>query len=58
LVDSDPKTIMLIYKTSHSDVFIAEKNDFTGVFLKKNNGWFFEYYQNNNLISEKVEVKF
>ena len=58
IVDSAPKTIMIIHKTSHSDVFIAEKDDFTGVFLKKINGWFFEYYQNNKFISEKVEVKF
>jgi hypothetical protein len=26
--------------------------------MKKNNEWFFEYYQNNQLISEKVDVKF
>ncbi len=58
LVDSAPKTILLIYKTSRSDVFIAEKDNIKGVLVKKNNGWFFEYYQNETLVSEKVEVKF
>ena len=58
IVDSAPKTIMIIHKTSHSDVFIAEKDDCIGVFLKKINGWFFEYYQKEILVSEKVEVKF
>jgi hypothetical protein len=33
-------------------------DDFSGVFLKKINGWFFEYYQKETLVSEKVEVKF
>ena len=58
LVDAAPKTIMTIHKTSQSEVFIAEKDSFSGVFIKKINGWFFEYYQNEILVSEKVEVKF
>ena len=58
LVDAAPKTIMTIHKTSQSEVFIAEKESFSGVFIKKINGWFFEYYQNELLVSEKVEVKF
>lgn len=58
LVDSDPKTVLTIQKTSSDDIFMAQKGNQQGTFLKKMNGWFFEYYQDGKLISEKVNVKF
>lgn len=58
LVNSEPKVIMKIYKTSNSDIYAAVKGDKSGVFIPKDNGWFFEYYENEKLISEKVDVKF
>jgi hypothetical protein len=39
-------------------VYIAEKGLITGILMKKENTWYFEYYQNDQLISEKVAVKF
>lgn len=58
VVDEEPKKIMALYNTSVKDVYIAEKGIITGVLVKKENSWFFEYYQNDQLISEKVAVKF
>jgi hypothetical protein len=58
IVNAEPKTIMLVKLTSVENVFIAQKEDVSGVLLKKNNAWFFEYYNGDKLISEKVEVKF
>lgn len=58
IVDSAPTVIYLIHTTSNESVFIASKGEVKGVFMKKINGWFFDYYQNDILISEKVEVKF
>ena len=58
IVDSAPTVVYLIQKTSNESVFIASKGEINGVFMKKINGWFFEYYQNEVLVSEKVEVKF
>lgn len=58
LVDSSPKVIMKIFKTSNSNYFIANKGDLQGALVLKDNQWFFEYYQNEKLISEKVAVKF
>jgi hypothetical protein len=58
LVDSEPKTIMILKTSSLENVFIAQKGTLSGVLLKKNNSWFFEYYEGEKLISEKVEVKF
>jgi hypothetical protein len=58
LIDSTPKVIMKIYKTSSPICFIANKNNIQGVLISKDNQWFFEYIINSKLVSEKVEVKF
>lgn len=58
LVDSDLKVLYELFKTTKPNVFIAKKDTILGVFFTINNEWFFEYYQNDKLVSEKVEVKF
>ena len=58
LVDSVPIVIYELLATSIENVFTAKKGTISGTFLKKNTGWYFEYYQNDQLVSEKVEVKF
>lgn len=58
LIDSDPKVVMKVYKTSNPDSFMAKKGDVQGALVSKNKEWFFEYYQNDKLVSEKVNVKF
>ena len=58
LVDAEPKTIMILKSSSVENVFIAQKGALSGVLLKKNNSWFFEYYNAEKLVSEKLEIKF
>jgi hypothetical protein len=58
LVNASPKVIMKIFKTSNANTFSAVKGTIQGVLLRKDNQWFFEYYQEDKLISEKVNVKF
>lgn len=58
LIDKEPKVIMKLYKTSNLFSYMAIKGNVQGVLVSKDNQWFFEYYQNDQLISEKVEVKF
>ena len=58
LINAEPKVIYKIFKTSTKDFYIASKGTNQGVFFSRNNEWFFEYYQNDKLVSEKVEVKF
>lgn len=58
LIDSEPKVVMKVYKTSNPANFMAKKGDIQGALVSKDNQWFFEYYQNDTLISEKIEVKF
>ena len=58
LVDAKPETVMVISKTSVSTIYIAKKGNNSGVLMQKGSGWFFEYYQEGKLISEKVKIKF
>lgn len=58
LIDSTPKVVLKIYNSSRKDCFIAIKGNLQGLLIEKDNQWFFEYYLNDILISEKMEVKF
>lgn len=58
LVDSAPKVVMKLFKTSVSNFYIGQKDSQQGVVFNKNNQWYFEYYQNDKLVSEKMEIKF
>lgn len=58
LVDNSPKVVMKVFKTSNANCYIALKGNTQGVLIAKDNQWFFEYYQNDSLISEKIDVKF
>lgn len=58
LVDTAPKVILKIFRTSEADYFIATSGDKNGIVFKKNNEWIFEYYMKDQLISEKLNIKF
>jgi hypothetical protein len=58
LVDASPKVVYKLYTTSKSDVYIAIKGNSQGALIQKGNEWFFECYENEKLVSEKVAVKF
>lgn len=58
LVDASPKVVYKLHATSRTDLFIAMKGNNQGVLIQKDNQWFFEYYENATLVSEKVAVKF
>jgi hypothetical protein len=58
LVDNTPKVVMKVYKTTNPAIYSAIKGTLQGVLISKDNQWFFEYYQNDTLMSEKIAVKF
>lgn len=58
LVDTTPKVVLKIFKTSQVDYYTAVSDIKNGVVFKKNNEWFFEYYENDKLVSEKLDIKF
>lgn len=58
LVDSSPKKVLTLLKTSAQDYFIANNEAASGIVFKKNGDWFFEYYLSGQLVSEKLRIKF
>jgi hypothetical protein len=58
LVDTTPKVVVKMYKTSQQDYYTAQGDNKNGVIFKKGNDWFFEYYLNDKLVSEKLNIKF
>lgn len=58
LINSEPKVVMKLYKTSNAAAFLAKKDAVQGALVQKDNQWYFEYYQNEIFVSEKIEVKF
>ncbi|MBO9564015.1 MAG: hypothetical protein J7621_14625 [Niastella sp.] len=58
LIDTTPKIVMSLLKTSAADSFIATKGTSNGIVFKKNGEWVFEYYLENKLIAEKLLIKF
>ncbi|MBO9731436.1 MAG: hypothetical protein J7623_22540 [Chitinophaga sp.] len=58
LIDTSPKKVLTLFKTSAQDYFIAEGADSHGIVLKKNGDWYFESYKDGKLISEKLLIKF
>jgi len=58
LVDKTPKVILKLLKTSLTDFYIATSEEKKGVVYKKGKEWVFEYYVSEQLISEKLNIKF
>ncbi|MES1222040.1 MAG: hypothetical protein ABUT20_41470 [Bacteroidota bacterium] len=58
LIDTTPKTILRMFKSSVADYFIADNGSANGIVFKREDSWFFEYYKDGKLMSEKLVIKF
>lgn len=58
LRDKDKKTVLKMYKTTQPDYYSAQMETINGVVFKKGDYWFFEYYRDDKLVSEKLNIKF
>ena len=56
LVDSTPKVIYRIQKTGIADVFLIENK--SAIIYKKGTDWILEYYEDNVLKQEVLNIKF
>lgn len=57
VLNSDKKIIMYLYKSTLQNVYLADKMGIKGICYQKNNDWFFEYYENDSLKTEKMDIK-
>lgn len=58
LIDTTPKKVLTLLKTSMQDYFIAEDGVSNGIVFKKNGEWFFECYKDGKLVSQQLQIKF
>lgn len=56
LVDSSPKIVYTILRTSTKDVFIIKGKN--GVIYLKNSKWIAEFYEDGQLIQKELQIKF
>lgn len=56
LVDSSPKVIYVLQKTSDSNLFILKHKN--GIVFTKKEKWYIEYYHNDELIQKELNIKF
>lgn len=58
LIDTTPKKVLTLLKTSVPDYFITEGGAYNGLVFKNNGEWFYEYYKDGKLVSQKLQIKF
>jgi len=58
LIDTTPKKVLTLLKTSLPDYYIATNGPVAGVVFKKNEEWLYEYYKDDKLVSQKLQIKF
>jgi len=58
LIDTTPKKVLTLLKTSVPDYYIAANGPVAGVVFKKNEEWLYEYYKDDKLVSQKLQIKF
>lgn len=58
LVDSAPKIKMKLLRSSADDVFMAQTDTMNGLVYKQDENWIFEYYEDNQLVQEQLNIKF
>lgn len=56
LVDSAPKVVYKIKKTGQTNLFLVESK--SAIIYKKGDNWVLEYYENNVLKQESLNIKF
>lgn len=58
LVDSTPKILLKIFKSSVPNVYTAVGNDKNGMVYNRDGKWFFEYYVGDKLTVEELNIRF
>ncbi|GMN10946.1 hypothetical protein MTsPCn9_27420 [Croceitalea sp. MTPC9] len=58
LIDNTPKIRYKLIETSVKNVFLATRDNVSGVILSKNGRWFFEYNENGEKVLEELNIKF
>ncbi|QCX01089.1 hypothetical protein FGM00_13545 [Aggregatimonas sangjinii] len=58
LVDSTPKIVMTLTKTSLSDIYAAKSNTQSGIVFRRDGKWLFEYVAGGETVQKELNIKF
>ncbi len=58
LVDSTPKVVYVLLKTSVKDIYLISGNNNNGIIYKSEGVWKVDYYDNGKLVSKELNLKF
>ncbi|MCE2612946.1 hypothetical protein LVD13_08180 [Flavobacteriaceae bacterium D16] len=58
LVDSSPKVVLRIYQTQKRGVYLAKSEERDGIVYEELGSWYFDYYQDGQLMHQTLNIKF
>lgn len=58
LVDSTPKIVMSLSRTSLSDIYSAKSDQHSGIVFRRDGKWLFEYVTDGETIQKELNIKF
>ena len=58
LVSENTQVKLTLYKTSSPDVYLAKNVEQNGMVYKKDSKWYFEFYDNTDLIVREIDIIF
>ena len=58
LVDSTPKIVMTLSKTSLSDIYAAKSDQQSGIVFRRDGKWLFEYVTDGETVQKELDIKF
>lgn len=58
LVDKRPQVMLRLYRTKQAGVFLAESDAHRGIVYQDGGTWYFDYYQDGNLVHKPLNIKF
>ena len=58
LLDKTQKVVLKMFKTSQPNSYSAQMEGVNGVVFKKDGEWIFEYYLNDKMVTQKLNIKF
>lgn len=58
LVDSTPKIVMILTKTSLNDIYAAKSGAQSGIVFRRDGKWLFEYVAKGETVQKELNIKF
>ena len=58
LLKDNDQVWLTLYETSSPDVYLARNDQRNGMVYKKNSKWYFEFYEDSDLVVQEISIAF